>query len=679
VLARQRPCAARRPVRAAPAAMDSLPYVGEALELLAATTIVVPLFRKLRLSPILGFLLAGVVLGPHATGIVKNVEDIGELGELGVLFLLFSMGLELNLDRLRKLRKYAFGMGFLQVTLSATVLGAGAYFMGATAPEAAVIGAALSLSSSAFILQLLAEKGERQSRAGVATFGVLLFQDIAVVPLLVLVPLLGGTGWVSPSELSSVFGAGLRHVLQTLAILNGVVLGGGFVLRRVFSVVADSKSSEAFTSTVLLTVLGTAWLTDELGLSMTLGSFIAGVLLAESSFRSRIMVDTEPFRGLFLGLFFITTGMSMDLSLFVHAPGKMLFLISSLLFWKTAICTLSGLPVGLSLAESLRVGLLIGQGGEFAFVLLAIANKLGFLPDDINTYLVTTVVASMALTPLLYEAGLKLAPIVDKFVENAGGQPTAESVLEDLNNDEPFVLIFGYGPVGSVVGRMLSRKFIRWIAVDISMTRVRSGAAANLPVIYGDSVHPSELLEASGLRTPRAFVITHSTDGVLEECLEAVRLAYPEVPVYVRAKDVDQQKKLLSMGALAQFPETLETSLSLGAAVLKSFGTSRSDVSAIRKELRADGRVGDAFDEYEAYWLPTVNAVADDLVLNASRVDDYAPDDADDEEPASDIREENSSGGENDGGEESGGSGNSSHTGSLAPSPVPIISADKLL
>lgn len=418
---------------------------------------------------------------------------------------------------------------------------------------------------------------------------------------------------LSQDQVAEMLSQGARGISVTVGVLAAVVFTGEIILRRIFTFVADSKSSEAFTATVLLTVLGTAFLTDELGLSMTLGSFIAGVLLAETSFRSRIMVDTEPFRGLFLGLFFITTGMSMDPSLFVSNPGTMVFLISSLLFCKTLTCTVSGLPVGLSLAESLRVGLLIGQGGEFAFVLFAIASKLGFLRPDINAYLITTVVSTMALTPALYEAGAWLAPRIDRFVEKSGGQSMSTAALEEVRSSGAFVLVFGYGPVGRVVGRMLSRKFIRWVAVDISMNRVRYGMEHNLPVIYGDSVHPVELLEANGLPTPSAFVVTHSTGGVLVECLEAVRSAYPDRPVYVRAKDVEQQKKLLGMGALAMFPETLETSLSLGAAVLEGFGTSRGDVSIIKKELRGDGDVGRAFEEYDENWKASIRSPSSDL------------------------------------------------------------------
>ncbi|CDF39777.1 unnamed protein product [Chondrus crispus] len=578
----------------------------EVLEFLAATTLVIPIFRRLNLSPILGFLLSGVVLGPHGLRLVKDVEDIREIADFGVLFLLFEMGLELSLDRLRKLRKYAFGMGVLQVTATAAVLGLGAYAMGGGVAESAVVGSALSLSSSAFILQILAEKGERQSRAGVATFGILLFQDIAVVPLLVLVPLLGSTSSLNPADMGgdmlNALTEGAKHIVAVLGTLNVVVLAGGAILKRVFNMVAESKSAEAFTSAVLLTVLGTALLTEELGLSMTMGSFLAGVLLAESSFRSRIKVDLEPFRGLFLGLFFVTTGMSLDVSLFFTEPGQVAFLIGSLIFWKTAICTLIGLPFGLSLAESVRVGLLLGQGGEFAFVLFALANKLGFLPDDINAFLTTTVVASMALTPLLYEAGIQLAPKIDAVVGSSGGTVTAEAAIQEVSDDDNFVLIFGYGPVGRVVGRMLSRKFIRWVAVENDMQRVERALASNRPVIFGDSQRPTEFLEANGLPMPEAFVITHTEGELVDGVLSAVRNAFPDRPVYIRAKDLKQQRDFLRKGARAMYPENFETSLQLGQTVLQGFKTSKVDIRAIKNEIRGDNKMNEVFDEYEDWF-----------------------------------------------------------------------------
>ena len=595
--------------------VDHVPIapLNEALSFLAATTITVPIFRRFNLSPILAFLLAGVILGPHGTRLIKDVDDIQALADFGVLFLLFEMGLELSLDRLRKLRKYAFGMGTFQVTLTSLVLSLGAYAMGASVPESAVIGTALSLSSSAFILQILAENKERQSRAGIATFGILLLQDIAVVPLLLLVPLLNGSIHLNVSSVTDesihAIRDGAQHLVATLGTLNVVVLAGGAFLKRVFSIVAESKSSETFTSTVLLTVLGTALLTEKLGLSMTMGSFLAGVLLAESSFRSRIKIDLEPFRGLFLGLFFITTGMELDLSLFVTKPHYMLFLISSLIFWKSTITTFIGLPFGLSLAESVRVGLLLAQGGEFAFVIFALGRKLGFLPDDVNSFLITTVVASMALTPLLYNSGKYISRKIDALVRSSGGTITSEAALQDISGDStPYVLICGYGPVGQVVGRMLSRKFIRWVAVDIDMKQVNSAVEQDFPVLYGDIVRISEIIEANSLSTPAAFVISVSIDEVVEDTLIGIRCAYPDRPVYLRAKNVEQQKEYLKRGATAMYPESFETSLQLGQSVLAAFNTSKVDIKAIKEEVREDSGLADTFDQYEEWFKENMRA-----------------------------------------------------------------------
>lgn len=610
------------------------------LSMLVSTVVVIPVFKRLKVSPILGFLLVGVLLGPHGLKVVKDVEEITPLADVGVLFLLFEMGLELSFDRLRKLRKYAFGLGLAQMAACTTLLGLGAYGMGASTSESLVVGSALSLSSSAFILQLLAERGERQSRAGIATFGVLLFQDIAVVPLLVLVPLFSYTSWTSLTHLPDLVRSAGVEVAKVLAALSVFVVLGGQLLRRVFQFVADSDSSEAFTASVLLTVLGTAFLTDELGLSMTLGAFIAGVLLAESSFRSRIAVDTEPFRGLFLGLFFITTGMSLNGELLVTQPGAVAFLVSSLVFCKAAVVTLVGLPFGLSLAESVRVGLLIGQGGEFAFVLFALAERLGYLPPNIYDFLVTVVVVSMAATPLLYTAGLWLAPRIDRWVERQGGVSTISAQLADfkpaasffaaaagtpdpddkslvptsidrgLLGDEEVVILFGFGPVGRVVGRMLSRKFIRWVAVDSDPDLVQKASRSGLPVVLGDATLPREFLEASGISGSgvSAFVITVSDYGIVRSSLTAVRAAYPDRPVFVRARDVAMQKELLSLGANSSFPEMFETSVQLGAEVLRAFGTSKLDLSSIKREVRGDSGLGDAFSKYEAWYQENMRA-----------------------------------------------------------------------
>lgn len=555
----------------------------DALELLTATVLTVPLFKKLRLSPILGFLLAGVVLGPHGLRLVRDVEDITALADFGVLFLLFEMGLELSLKRLRVLRKYVFGFGTLQMAVTTLILGLGAYFVGGDGvswQEATVIGGALSLSSSAFVLRLLQERGEQNSRIGLATFGVLLFQDLAVVPLLVLLPLLSELGevaesmgtstgiWYELQQLSEQLGL---TVLKAFGALAALVVVGGAALRLIFDLVKDSKSPETFTAMVLLTVLGTAWITDHMGLSMTLGAFISGVLLSESNYRNEISVDVEPFRGMLLGLFFITTGMSADLNVFWQQPLLMTGLIATLLVMKSSIATLVGRPFLPSWSEAARVGLLLGQGGEFAFVAFALAKRLGFLPESVNVLLIDVVVASMALTPALAEVGARLfrsasaastksaaaaanANSAPKAIEdstsatevlpeilppqfegdtsglaattapatsgrNRNGDvdwdqvgPTAEELKAMIPGDHELcdvVVICGYGLAGRVISRMLAKKFIPFVAVDRDPVVVKRAQELGIPCICVDARNISAL-HAAGIEAPAAFVITFS-------------------------------------------------------------------------------------------------------------------------------------------------------------------------
>ncbi|KAA8493143.1 K(+) efflux antiporter 3, chloroplastic [Porphyridium purpureum] len=571
----------------------------EALELLIATVLVIPLFRKFNLSPVLGFLLSGIVLGPHGLRVVPEVEDIAEIADFGVLFLLFEMGLELSIDRLRKLRKYAFGLGLVQVTVTTGFLGLGAFAMGASVPESVVIGSALTLSSSAFVIQLLSERGERDQRFGTATFGVLLFQDIAVVPLLVLVPLLSTSGWVGASQLSQVgWQLGITFV-KILSVMTFVVFIGGQVLKRAFTFVAEAKSPEAFTSLVLLTVLGTAWCTDEAGLSMTLGAFLAGVLLAETDYRSQVMIDIEPFRGLLLGLFFITTGMSMDVSLLFEKPLAVGFLITSLILVKASIVSVVALPFGLTLAESVRVGLILGQGGEFAFVLFALANKLGFLPEDVNNLLIVTVVASMALTPLLADIGSRLAPFIDRVTAEAGGL-SAKNLMEEetLNNKlPPFsaqVVVIGYSAVGQVVVKMLGQRFISAAVIDKDISTVRLAEAKGVPALYGDATK-EELFERFTCNPPLCFVVTITDPVALAQVIPVLQNQFPGRPLFVRARDMKQQRALLDQGILAMYPEELEASLQLGAEVLNVLGENRIAIQNLLRSFRGDTLVTEDF------------------------------------------------------------------------------------
>jgi Kef-type K+ transport system membrane component KefB len=384
-------------------------------------------------SPVLGYLFAGVVMGQ--LGLFRNVNEIEKLSELGVLFLLFEMGLELSLDKLRGLAKYAFGLGSLQMLLTtaafmAVSLPPGGGLMtqllekGMGAPpmlaeigsvdEALVVAVSLSLSSSAFVLQLLKERGELESKFGQATLGILLFQDIATVPFLVLLPLIEGRGAGGMDGLDGM--ALLSRLAPTAATTIGAIglllLGGRTFLRRVFEVVASARSSEVFIAMCLLSVAGTSLLTARLGFSDTLGAFVSGVLLSETNFKAQVEADIQPFRGLLLGLFFVTTGASLDLALLIREWPTVLGLLVGLVALKASLIAAIGPSVGLTRAESIRTGFVLSQGGEFAFVLLALAAQLEVLPAELNKLLIIVVVLSMAATPALTEAGRLVAELV---------------------------------------------------------------------------------------------------------------------------------------------------------------------------------------------------------------------------------------------------------------------------
>lgn len=591
--------------------MDSLTF-------LAAVVVVVPLFKRLNVSPVLGFLLAGVFLDYF--GLFREEENVAELAELGVLFLLFEQGLELSVDRLKALAKYAFVLGTVQVFMSTAVftalelpvgksLGSSllSNYFGAdpnlvsirSVDEALVIGAALSLSSSAFVLQLLSERGELGTPFGQATLGLLLLQDIAVVPLLVILPLYeaglatGGGGSVLlelvPKAATAALGLGL------------IVLGGRFILRRVFDAVAASRANEAFVALCLLTVTGTGLLTKQLGFSDTLGAFLAGVLLAETNYRAQVEADIRPFRGLLLGLFFVTTGTSVDLDLLVHEWPNVLALVVGLITVKTAIVTAAGPLVGLSRAESVRTGLMVSQGGEFAFVLFTLANQLEVLPTELNKLLIIVVVISMALTPALAEASRLAYDLVDGW--ETGGKPKGElgdSVAVPVVVGESIdIVICGFGPQGQTLANMLRAaaeqkgpggkrsNAATYIAFDLDPTRVEAGRRRGFLVQYGDAARP-EVLKAAGVRNPSAVVVAYARPERVLDTVRNLRDAYgSRLRIIARARDAGHGSLLLANGATSVVVDSIEAGLLLGSALLKDLGLSDVDNDRLTAAMRA--------------------------------------------------------------------------------------------
>ncbi|KAG6498664.1 K(+) efflux antiporter 3, chloroplastic-like [Zingiber officinale] len=582
-------------------AIDVINDLGfDTLTFLAVTVLVVPAFRIIKASPILGFFCAGVVLNQF--GLIRNLLDVKLLSEWGILFLLFEMGLELSLARLKALAKFAFGMGLTQVVLSTLAFTAfelppnGAVgtkilqFLFNSRPdlvnirsidEAIVIGAALSLSSSAFVLQLLAEKGELPTRFGSATLGILLLQDIAVVPLLVILPVLESQNLAT----ESIWPVLAAESLKALGGLGLLSLGGKYLLRRIFEVVAESRSSEAFVALCLLTVSGTSLLTQMLGFSDTLGAFLAGALLAETNFRTQIEADIRPFRGLLLGLFFVTTGTSIDMQLLFREWPNVLSLLSGLIVIKTLIITAIGPRVGLTLQESVRIGLLLSQGGEFGFVVFSLANRLGVLPLELNKLLIIVVVLSMALTPLLNEMGRKAAEIIDEKLQAT--EKIADMVSFDAS--EPIVIL-GFEQMGQVLANFLSTPLagdegMPYVAFDLNLRVVKEARKLGFPILYGDGSRPA-VLQSAGISSPKAVMVMYAGRSRTLDAVQRIRLAFPAIPIYARAQDVSHLLDLKKAGATDAILENAETSLQLGSKLLRGFGVMSDDVTFVSQLLR---------------------------------------------------------------------------------------------
>ncbi|KAJ0680894.1 putative regulator of K+ conductance, cation/H+ exchanger, NAD(P)-binding domain superfamily [Helianthus annuus] len=576
----------------------------DTLTFLAVTVLVVPAFKIVKASPILGFFCAGVVLNQF--GLIRNLTDVKVLSEWGILFLLFEMGLELSLARLKALAKFAFGMGLTQVVLSTLAFTAfelppnGAIgtrileFLFHSRPdlvnirsidEAIVIGAALSLSSSAFVLQLLAEKGELPTRFGSATLGILLLQDIAVVPLLVILPVLESQNLVQESILPML----VKESLKALGGLGLLSLGGKFLLRRVFEVVAEARSSEAFVALCLLTVAGTSLITQKLGFSDTLGAFLAGALLAETNYRTQIEADIRPFRGLLLGLFFVTTGTSIDTQLLLREWPNVLSLLAGLIVIKTLIITAIGPRVGLTLQESVRIGLLLSQGGEFGFVVFSLANRLGVLPLELNKLLIIVVVLSMALTPLLNDLGRKAADFIGENVDEE--DKPAEVVNFDATDP---VVILGFGQMSQVLANFLSTPLANgidgdagwpFVAFDLDPSVVKASSKLGFPVLYGDGSRAA-VLQSAGISSPKAVMVMYEGRQRAVEAVERIRLAFPAVPIYARAQDIPHLLDLKEAGATDAILENAETSLQLGSKLLKGLGVMSDDVNFLSQIVR---------------------------------------------------------------------------------------------
>ena len=530
---------------------------------LAAAVIAVPIFRRLGLGAVLGYLAAGMAVGPQGLGIAGDVDSVMHFAEFGVVLLLFVIGLELQPTRLWTMRRSVFGLGGAQVLVSAVAITLAGYALGAPLLGAIVAGLALSLSSTAFGLQILAEKHQLTARHGRAAFSVLLFQDLAAIPMLALVPLLGG-GMDGASGGDIALG-----IAKVVAVLAAVVIGGRFLLNRLLRLVAASGIREAFTAMTLLTVVVTALLMQFVGLSMALGAFLAGVLLAESEYRHALEADIEPFKGLLLGLFFIAVGMSIDLGLIVDKPLTVFGLVAGLVLLKGVILFGLGRIFGGGAMVSLRLAATIAQGGEFAFVIFGTAVATGAMPESLSGLLILVVGLSMAVTPPLMAAAEWLA---------ARGAASPAQEMEQPPLEENQVLIAGFGRFGQMVGRLLRARKIGFTALEINPDQVNFVRRFGNKVHYGD---PSrlDLLRAAKASEAKVFVLAIDDVETSIRTAETVRRNFPHLKIYARARNREHAYRLMEIGAEVIQRETLLSSLDIGRQVLEGLGYSPSEAA----------------------------------------------------------------------------------------------------
>lgn len=555
--------------------MPDVSFLAETLIFLIAAVVVAPIFQRLRSSLVLGYLVAGVIIGPSVLQLVSNSKSVHNIAELGVVFLLFTVGLELNVDRLKLIRNQIFGLGTAQVGITSIVIAGIAHALGFSLETSVIIGGGLALSSTAVVLQLLSERGELASRRGRLSFAILLLQDLAVVPFLALVPAFAGDG--SGSSLTVLLTLGKATVA-----LAGVALVGRLVLRPLFRTIAVGQSSELFSAVTLAVLLGMSWMTATMGLSLAIGGFLAGILLAETEYRHQVAADIHPFRGLLLGLFFMTVGISLDLSIIFHNTLLVLGLVVGLILLKTAIlyviCRLNKVPAGMAL----NTALLLGQAGEFGFVLFTLAGGFGLLEPREATILSAVIAISMALTPLLALAGTRLHKYFDVRLAEKSSDMEAES--GDLKDH---VIVAGFGRVGQSVVKTLVAAGIPYVAVEYEPTRVAEARAQGLSVYFGDASRV-DVLEALGADRARAAVIILDNAVAAERAINLLHQRFPKLSTYVRARDNAHKRRLTEAGATGIVHETFELSLHLGAAVMRGYGTPDEQVQEIVLAHRAD-------------------------------------------------------------------------------------------
>jgi monovalent cation:proton antiporter-2 (CPA2) family protein len=537
---------------------------------LAAAVIAIPIFRYFKLGSVLGYLAAGIIIGPACLGLISRIDTTLHVAEFGIVLLMFVIGLELQPSRLWVMRKPIFGLGLAQVLVTTVGIASAAYFGFDQSKESSlIIGFGLSMSSTALVLQVLAERGQLNSQYGRFAFSILLFQDIAVLPALALLPLLG----VASARAA---GPGGWLALKFIAVLATAVIGGRYVLRPMLRIVAATRVAEAFTAAGLLVVIGTALLVSQVGLSLPLGAFLAGVLLADSEFRHELEADIEPFKGLLLGLFFITVGMSANLGLALERPWLIVGLIVSFMLLKIAVLGAIGRLSGLSPTASRGLAFSLPSGGEFAFVLFGLGATLGIMDAEIAELLVLVVTGSMIMSPLL----LALHDALFKRQEQD------ERPFDTPEELYPKVIIAGFGRFGQIVGRILLAKKVSFTALEANQTQVDFLRRFGNQVFYGDASR-LELLRAAHAENAEVFVIAIDDVEASVRTAELIRKHFPHLKIFARARNRQHAFRLMDLDVRYTIRETFVSSLEMSEKVLETLGLSKSKAIDTVRRFRA--------------------------------------------------------------------------------------------
>lgn len=572
---------------------DTLPHLRETLLFLVLAGILIPLLERLRVNQVLAFLGVGALLGPHGLGrlavehpwlgYVSFAREAGvlALAEVGVLFLLFRIGLELSLARLWALRRWVFAAGSLQVLACALAIGAVAAAFGNPADVSLVLGLVLALSSTAIVVQLLVQQRALGTPMGQASFAVLLLQDLAVVPLLVLVAVLGARGGEG-----SLGGALLLATAKAALAVTLIYVLGRVVVRPLFHLLANTRRPEVFTALTLLTALGIGAVTHAAGLSMAMGAFLAGLLLSETEFRHEVEVTIDPFKGLLLGLFFMTVGMGIDVAALAREPVLIPLSVVGLVAIKAAVISLIFRGFGLGWGRAVEGGLLLGPAGEFAFIVLGSAMLSGLLARPVGEFMLLVVGLSMALTPLLARLGAAVAARIG----HDGHPAPAERPESGVALDQPHVIIAGCGRVGRLLGELLAAEQVPYVAIDADAARVAELRREGVPAYFGDASR-AELLNAMHADRAVALVLTMDEPAAAMHAVRGIRAQYPGLPVYARARDEAHAAALREAGATLVVPETLESSLQLAGVVLQQLGV--PELAAVQRiEQERERRIG---------------------------------------------------------------------------------------